>query len=80
MAHTEAIVLSMTPDERLHPNIINGARRRRIAAGCGLAVEDVNKLLRQFDQMKKMMRQFSGAGGAKGKRLMNGLGLGKFQF
>lgn len=80
MAHTEAIVLSMTPDERLHPNIINGARRRRIAAGCGLAVEDVNKLLRQFDQMKKMMKQFSGAGGAKGKRLMNGLGLGKFQF
>lgn len=80
MAHTEAIVLSMTPDERLHPNIINGSRRRRIAAGCGLAVEDVNKLLRQFDQMKKMIKQFSAAGGAKGKRLMNGLGLGKFQF
>ena len=80
MAHTEAIVLSMTPEERLHPNVINGSRRRRIAAGCGLAVEDVNKLLRQFDQMKKMMKQFSGAGGAKGKRLMNGLGLGKFQF
>ncbi len=80
MAHTEAIVLSMTPDERLHPNIINGARRRRIAAGCGLGVEDVNKLLRQFEQMKKMMKQFSTAGGAKGKRLMNGLGLGKFQF
>ena len=80
MAHTEAIVLSMTPDERLHPNVINGSRRRRIAAGCGLAVEDVNKLLRQFEQMKKMMKQFSDAGGATGKRLMNGLGLGKFQF
>lgn len=80
MAHTEAIVLSMTPDERLHPNVINGSRRRRIAAGCGLAVEDVNKLLRQFEQMKKMMKQFSDAGGAKGKRLINGLGLGKFQF
>ena len=80
MAHTEAIVLAMTPDERLHPNVINGSRRRRIAAGCGLAVEDVNKLLRQFEQMKKMMKQFSDAGGAKGKRLMNGLGLGKFQF
>ncbi len=80
MAHTEAIVLSMTPDERLHPNVINGSRRRRIAAGCGLAVEDVNKLLRQFEQMKKMMKQFSDAGGAKGKRLMNGLGVGKFQF
>ena len=80
MSRTEAIVLSMTPEERLHPNVINGSRRRRIATGCGLAVEDVNKLLRQFDQMKKMMKQFSGAGGAKGKRLMNGLGLGKFQF
>lgn len=80
MAHTEAIVLSMTPEERLHPNLINGSRRRRIAAGCGLTVEDVNKLLRQFEQMKKMMKQFSDGGGAKGKRLMNGLGLGKYQF
>lgn len=79
MARTEAIVLSMTPRERLHPEVINGSRRRRIAAGCGLAVEDVNKLLRQFDQMKKMMKQFA-AGGAKSRRLMNGMGLGKIQF
>ncbi len=75
MAHTEAIVLSMTPSERLKPEIINGARRRRIAAGCGLQVEDVNKLLRQFDQMKKMMKQFAGSG-KRGARMMNGLGLG----
>ncbi len=75
MAHTEAIVLSMTPAERLKPEIINGSRRRRIAAGCGLTVEDVNKLLRQFDQMKKMMKQFAGAG-KRGARMVNGLGLG----
>lgn len=80
MAHTEAIVLSMTPQERLHPEIINGARRKRIAAGCGLTVEDVNKLLRQFDQMKKMMKQFAGANSAKSRRLMNGMGLGKIKF
>ena len=80
MAHTEAIVLSMTPEERLHPEVINGSRRRRIAAGCGLAVEDVNRLLRQFDQMKKLMKQFSGANSAKGRRLMNGMGLGKIKF
>ncbi len=80
MARTEAIVLSMTPKERLKPEIINGSRRRRIAAGCGQNVEDVNKLLRQFDQMKKMMRQFA-ASGKRGTRMMNGLGLGgKFNF
>ncbi len=75
MAHTEAIVLSMTPTERLKPEIINGSRRRRIAAGCGVTVEDVNKLLRQFDQMKKMMKQFAGAG-KRGNRMLNGFGLG----
>lgn len=62
MARTEAIVLSMTAKERLDPQIINGSRRRRIAAGSGTSVEEVNKLLRQFDQMKKMMKQFSGGG------------------
>ncbi len=75
MEHTEAIVLSMTPAERMKPEIINGSRRRRIAAGCGLTVEDVNKLLRQFDQMKKMMKQFSNSG-KRGSRMMNGMGLG----
>ncbi len=60
MDRIEAIILSMTPTERLKPDIINGSRRKRIAKGCGLQVEDVNRLLRQFDQMKKMMKQFSG--------------------
>lgn len=62
MAKIEAIILSMTPKERLHPDIINGSRRKRIAIGSGTTVEDVNKLLKQFEQMKKLMKQFSSMG------------------
>ena len=65
MARIEAIILSMTKTERLKPEIINGSRRKRIASGSGTSVEDVNRLLRQFDQMKKMMKQLSGAGGRR---------------
>ena len=57
MAHVEAIVLSMTPKERRHPEIIKASRKTRIAAGSGTSVQEVNKLLQQFDQMKKMMKQ-----------------------
>ncbi|MBR4618344.1 MAG: signal recognition particle protein [Bacilli bacterium] len=57
MAHVEAIVLSMTQEERRHPEIIKASRKSRIAKGCGLSVQEVNKLLTQFDQMKKMMKQ-----------------------
>lgn len=66
MAKIEAIILSMTRQERLKPEIINGSRRRRIANGSGTTVEDVNKLLKQFDQMKKMMKQLSGMGKRRG--------------
>ncbi|MBR2342965.1 MAG: signal recognition particle protein [Clostridia bacterium] len=66
MARTEAIILSMTRKERLRPEIINGSRRKRIANGSGTSVEDVNRLLRQFEQMKKMMKQFAGMGKRKG--------------
>ena len=66
MAKTEAIILSMTRQERLKPEIINGSRRKRIANGSGTTVEDVNKLLKQFDQMKKMMKQFSNMGKRRG--------------
>ena len=66
MKRIEAIILSMTKDERLRPETINGSRRKRIAKGSGTAVEDVNKLLRQFDQMKKMMKQFSKPGKLRG--------------
>ena len=66
MKRIESIILSMTPSERLRPEIINGSRRKRIANGSGTSVEDVNKLLRQFDQMKKMMKQFSNMGKRRG--------------
>ena len=56
MAHVEAIVLSMTPEERHNPDIIKASRKQRIAKGCGLTVTDVNKLLAQFEEMKKMMK------------------------
>ena len=72
MKRTEAIILSMTMKERVNPDVINGSRRKRIALGSGTTVEDVNKLLRQFDQMKKMMKQFSGA---NGKRKLFGMKL-----
>jgi signal recognition particle subunit SRP54 len=52
----EAIILSMTPQERAHPGIINGSRRKRIAAGSGTKVQQVNQLVKQFDQMKVMMK------------------------
>jgi signal recognition particle subunit SRP54 len=60
MARTEAIILSMTKAERTKPDIINGSRRKRIAKGSGTSVEEVNRLLKQFDQMKKLMKQFTG--------------------
>ena len=59
MAHIEAIILSMTPAERRNPDIIKASRKTRIAKGCGLSVQEVNKLLTQFDQMKKIMKQFT---------------------
>ena len=60
--HIEAIIHSMTPLERESPEGINDPRRRRIAMGSGRSIEEVNKLLKQFDDMKKMMKQFSGGG------------------
>ena len=60
----EAIILSMTKEERENPDILNGSRRKRIAAGCGQKVEDVNRLMKQYEQMKQMFKQF----GKKGKK------------
>ena len=74
MAHTEAIILSMTPKERENPNIIGASRKKRIAAGCGLKVEDVNRLLKSFEQMQKLMKQFSGPGAGKKMKRMRGMG------
>ena len=78
MAHTEAIILSMTPKERENPSIIGAGRKKRIAAGCGLRVEDVNKLLKSFEQMKKLMKQFSSPGAAKKLKRMGGFGGMRF--
>ena len=75
MAHTEAIILSMTPLERENPQILNASRKRRIAAGCGLEVVDVNRLLKQFDAMQQIVKQFS-KGRASGGR-MHGFGRKK---
>ena len=58
--HVEAIVLSMTPEERRRPEILNGSRRARVARGSGRTVQEVNTLIKQFDQMKKMMKGFGG--------------------
>ena len=59
MAHIEAIILSMTPYERRHPEVLKASRKQRIAKGSGRSVEEVNRLLKQFEQMKIMMKQFN---------------------
>ena len=69
LARTEAIILSMTPYERDNPEVLNFSRKKRIAAGCGLKVEDVNRLLKQFNATQHLMKQFSGAAKRKGKGL-----------
>jgi signal recognition particle subunit SRP54 len=62
MKHVEAIVLSMTPQERRRPDILNGSRRARIARGSGRTVQEVNRLMEQFKQMQKLMKQMRGMG------------------
>lgn len=69
LAQTKAIILSMTPHERRNPKVINGSRRKRIAAGSGTRVQDVNRLLKQFEQAQSLLKQFAGmAGNKKGKK------------
>ena len=75
MDRTCAIILSMTPAERKKPELINPSRKRRIAAGSGMKVEDVNRLLKQFEQMQKMMKQFGGKG-KKRRGGFPGMGMG----
>jgi len=69
----ESIIYSMTPYEREHPEIIKGTRSKRIAAGCGSTVQDVNRLLKQFEQSKSMMKMLSGSGGKSKLRRMPGM-------
>ena len=70
LGRTEAIIKSMTPRERAKPEILNSSRKRRIAAGSGTSVEEVNRLLKQFEQIKKLMKQFTSMGGKRrGKKM-----------
>ncbi len=79
MGRTEAIILSMTPKERENPNIIGASRKKRIANGAGVKVEDVNRLLKSFEQMRAMIKQFTGPGaGKKMKRMGRFGGFGGF--
>jgi len=75
MKKPEAIIQSMTPRERRNPDVLNASRRKRIAAGAGVTVQDVNQLMRQFDQMRKMMKQMMGnkRGLARGMRNFPGM-------
>ena len=75
MPRIKAIILSMTPKEREKPSIIDAKRKRRIAAGSGMKVEDVNNLLKQYDMMQKMMKQVTGKGGKrKAMNMLRGMG------
>ena len=73
MRRQVAIINSMTPGERQFPKTINGSRKKRIAAGAGLQIQDVNRLLKQFTQMEKMMRKMSRGGM---KKMMRGMPRG----
>ena len=77
LAHTEAIILSMTPQERDNPQILNASRKKRIAAGCGLQVSDVNRLLKQFDMLQQLTKQATKGRMGLGGKVMHGLGRKK---
>lgn len=77
LSHTEAIILSMTPQERENPQILNASRKRRIAAGCGLQVVDINRLLKQFEMIQQLTRQVSKGGLGAFGGLSHGLGKKK---
>ncbi len=66
MMHKEAIILSMTPQERSNPSLLNVSRKNRIAKGCGLDISEVNRLVKQFEQARKMMKKMPGLMGGKG--------------
>ncbi|MCL2870147.1 MAG: signal recognition particle protein [Coriobacteriia bacterium] len=78
IARMEAIIFSMTPKERSNPKLLNGSRRARIATGSGTTVVEVNRLMKQFNEAQKMMKQFSGGGGGKGKGKKGRRGRGGF--
>lgn len=80
LARTEAIVLSMTPEERRNPKLLNPSRKHRIAKGAGLDIAQVNRFIKQFEQSQKMMKQFGGMSGKKARGLFGGKGGMKLPF
>ena len=81
MDRVEAIILSMTKEERANPNILNPSRKQRIAKGAGVEIAEVNRIVKQFEQSKKLMKQLPGMMGGKRKGGLGGLGgmMGKFK-
>ncbi len=69
----EAIIHSMTPEERANPAILNGSRRKRIANGSGTEIQEVNRLIKQFDETRKMMKLMTTSGGQKMMKMMGGM-------
>ena len=82
LAQMEAIVLSMTPEERQNPKLLNPSRKNRIARGSGADIALVNRFIKQFEQSQKMMKQIPGMlGGRKGRGMFGGMGgLGGMKF
>ena len=71
--HIEALIYSMTPKERSNPKIINMSRKKRISKGSGLDIQELNRLLKQFEQMSKMMKMMQGGGSGKLMQMMQGM-------
>ena len=80
LGKTEAIILSMTPEERENPSLLNSSRKKRIAAGSGTQVVDVNRLLKQFEQMQMLTKQMAGMSGGKMARKLGRMGKFKLPF
>ena len=71
--HIEAIIHSMTPEERSKPALLNASRKKRIGAGSGTSIQQVNQLMKQFNQMSKMMKMMQGGGGKKMMQMMKNM-------
>jgi len=71
--HIEAIIHSMTPEERSKPALLNANRKKRIGAGSGTSIQQVNQLMKQFNQMSKMMKMMQGGGGKKMMQMMKNM-------
>ena len=71
----EAIILSMTPEERRRPNVLNASRRKRIAAGSGVTVQEVNQVMKKYEEMKKMTKVIANPNSKKARAMMRNMGF-----